>query len=146
MKRFLQLTFLAVSLAASLLPVAAQVRTYKVLSVDVPFKFNVGDRSFRPGCYQFIFVGTGLLMVRDARSHIVASLLTRSVETGSASPSTRLVFRHQKKHQHLAQIWIENHTQVLEILGEELAMRQAPPPPRIHSDVWLFSDRPAGLR
>jgi hypothetical protein len=142
MKSFLHSTLLAALVAALLLPAAAQVRTYDVVTADVPFKFNVGDRTFRPGHYQFIFVGRGLLALRDAKAHTVASLITRPVETSEPSPATKLVFKMQKKHARLAQISIESRSHVLEVLGEELAVRSSPSqPPSLPEAGFSFSDR-----
>ena len=145
MKRFLQSTFLAASLVTLLLPAAAQVhRPYVAIKVDVPFKFKVGSRSFHAGSYEFVSVGTNLMALRDARAHIVASLITRSVESGVVAPSTRLVFRDQKKNLYLAQIKVQDLSQVLEIVGEELAIPPSPPPALAPSEVLLFSDRKSG--
>jgi len=142
MKRFLQSALLAMSLAVFFLPSAAQARTYDVVTATVPFKFNIGDRAFRPGCYQFILIGPGLLALRDTHTtHIVASLVTRTVETEAPLPTSKLVFHLQKKRQHLTQIWIEKHNQIVEIMGEELAMRQAPQPQAIPLQALSFSGR-----
>jgi hypothetical protein len=129
----------AISLT-TLLATAAQARTYEAFTVDVPFKFHVGNRTFRPGHYQFIFAGPGLLAVRDAKANVIATLVTRSIETGKPSPDSKVVFR---KHDQLAQIWIGNRTQVVEILGEELAIRQPAPPPVsvLPKDVDSLFDR-----
>ncbi|HKD79857.1 MAG TPA: hypothetical protein VKH81_09200 [Candidatus Angelobacter sp.] len=123
MKRLLLLALLLTSLSA--LPASAQARTYDVLTADVPFQFDIGARAFHPGHYQFIFAGTNLLVLRDARQHNVASLVTRSVETGEPAPATRLVFSTGKKHAQLAEIHIAASSQALEILGEELAVQPA---------------------
>jgi len=142
MKRFLQSTLLAMLLAAFLLPSAAQARTYDVVTASVPFKFNIGERAFRPGRYQFILVGPGLLALRDTRTtHIVASLVTRSIEAEAPLPSSKLVFHRQKNRQHLTQIWIEKHRQVIEVVGEELAMRQPAQPQVIPLDALSFTGR-----
>jgi hypothetical protein len=143
MKRLLQLSLLAASLGAILAPALAHARTYDVMHANVPFKFNIGDRTFRPGHYQLIFVGPGLIALRDSHEHVIASLVTRSTGTDGPSPVSKLVFSRQTKHPQLAQIWIENRSQVLEVLGEEVAMRPIPPlpaalPPEINS---LFERR-----
>ncbi len=141
-KRFLLLTVLATSLAALLPPAIAYARDYDAFSVDVPFKFNIGNRAFRPGHYQFVFVGPGLLALRDSHAHIIASVVARSRETGAPSPISRLVFSKQKNHSHLTQIWLENRSQVLDVLGEELAIRPpAPPPAPLPPEVNSLLDR-----
>ncbi len=130
MKCLLHFTLLTIFLAALPPSVAAQARTYSVLSTNVPFKFNVGHRSFAPGHYQFILLGPGLLAMRDSHARIVASVIGRSRETGGPAPATKLVFTTPKKHRaQLAEIWIENRSQVMEITGEEFAVRQSGPPP-----------------
>src|SRR5882724_4947298 len=137
MKRFLQLTLLA----ALPLTMMAQPRTYKALSTEVPFKFNVGNRTFQPGHYQFILVGPGLLAMRDSHEHIVASFIGRSRETGGPAPASKLVFNTPKKHHaQLAEIWIENSSQVVEVLGEEVAVRQSYPPPAPPNVDSLYID------
>src|SRR5262249_32482933 len=73
MKRILQLSLLAASLGALLAPALAHARTYEVMHANVPFKFNIGDRTFRPGHYQLIFVGPGLIALRDSHGHVIAS-------------------------------------------------------------------------
>jgi hypothetical protein len=142
MRRFLQSTLLALFLAAFCLPSAAQARTYEVVTASVPFTFNIGGREFRPGRYQFILVGPGLLALRDtSTTHIVASLVTRVVEAEGPLPTSKLVFHREKKRQHLTQIWIEKHNQVIEVLGEELAMRQLPQPQVIPLEALSFTGR-----
>ncbi len=139
MKRCLQLTLLATCLAT--LPLAAQARTYHVLSTDVPFKFDVGHRTFRPGHYQFILIGPGLLAMRDSRERIIASLISRSRETGGPAPASKLVFNTPKKHHaQLAEIWIKDRSQVLEVMGEEVAVRQSYPPPAPPNVDSLYID------
>jgi hypothetical protein len=124
------LSALLATVLTGLLVTAAHARTYEVLTTNVPFKFKVGDRTFQPGLYQFILVGPGRLAIRDAHQHFIASLITRSRELGGAAPATKLVFDTPKKHPaQLDQIWIENRSQVLDVVGEELAVRQPSPVP-----------------
>jgi hypothetical protein len=143
---FLPLALLAALLGAWPPAAAAQARNYDVLTADVPFKFNIGNRTFRPGHYEFVFAGAGLIVLRDARAHAVASLITRSIDVDLPSTETKLIFKTQKKQSQLARICIENRSQVLEVVGEELAMRQAPaPPPPLPPNVVnsLFDRRSA---
>ena len=119
---------LLVSVMACLLPAVAQVRTYQVISANVPFKFTAGERVFRPGHYEFILVGPGLMAIRDQHRHMVASLITRTSDEASPSARTRLVFDRSKKKARLQKIYVESRTQVLEVVGEQLAIQSSPPP------------------
>jgi hypothetical protein len=141
-KHGLRWMLLTTFLVAGLLSARAQERTYKVLTADIPFKFDVGNRTFHSGRYQFIMVGTGLLAMRDGHSHTVASLVARPVESASPALYTRLVFLPGKKRLHLAQVWLENHTVMLEVMGEELAFQQpAPPPDSLPVEVFSLTGR-----
>ena len=110
-----------------LMPQIAHARTYQAFDTNVPFKFSIGNRTFQPGSYQFILVGPGLLALRDEKGHIVASLMTRSVETGNPAPASKVIFLTQKKPAKLLQICIQNRSHVLEVVGEEATTHQAPP-------------------
>src|SRR5262245_29644267 len=70
---------LLVMLVAGLLPAAAQKHAYQAFTTDVPFKFNIGDQTYKPGQYEFVVAGVNLLAVRDAKSHTLAMLVTQSV-------------------------------------------------------------------
>lgn len=143
-KRFLQLSLLV----ALLLPALAHARSYDVMHAEVPFKFDIGNRTFRPGHYDFIMVGPGLVALRDSRAHIIASLVVRARETNAPLPTSKLMFNKQSKHFQLAEMWIEKRSQVLEVVGEELALRPARPAPTIEPGVVnsLFDRRRTGMK
>ena len=115
------------TLLAALLAAAAQAKTYDCVDASVPFKFDIGHRTFRPGHYQLVIVGNGVLAVRDARKHVIALVITRQIQNGGPAVETKLVFAGDKKHPRLSQIVIANRSQALEVLGEELAIRQPAP-------------------
>ena len=144
MKGLLQSAFLALLLPASWLPATAQARPHVMVQADVPFKFKIGERSFRPGSYEFLSTGTNMMALRDGRSRVVASLVTRPIDSGAVAPSTKLVFRNWKKHLYLSQIKFQDRSQILEILGEELAIPQTRPPETTTNEILLFSDRKSG--
>lgn len=130
-----------------LLPAAAQVHTYEVITADVPYKFAIGQHTFRPGRYDFILAGAGLMAIRDHSKHVVASVITRTMEDAKPSSSTRLLFDRTKKRARLDKIYLEHRTQVLEIVGEQLAMRSAPPQaPSLPVGTLSFSQRTDGIR
>jgi hypothetical protein len=141
------------ALAFLLFSPAAQARSYDVFTADVPFKFNVGDRTFRPGHYEFIFAGPGLVAMRDSQKEVVGSFVTRAISARTPAPSSKLVFVNAKKHQQLSQIWLENRAEGVQIVGEELAIRSAPPiqqqPVIVSPDTLLFlagRDQMAGFK
>jgi hypothetical protein len=122
----------------------AHERTYPTFAVDVPFKFIVGQRTFEAGNYQFILLGPGLLAVGDLhKKRMVATLLTRQMQTTAIPAATKLVFNNDRKYARLTSILLEHHTQSLEVLGEEVAMRQSPsqPLPRSLWDLGMFVPR-----
>jgi hypothetical protein len=144
MKHSWKLQILVFPLAALLLGAGAAAqdlpqaheRTYPAFTVDVPFKFTVGQRTFAAGNYQFILVGPGLLAVGDLhKKRMVATLLTRQMQTSAAPAATKLVFTHDRKYARLTSILLERSTQSLEILGEEVAMRQSPSQP-LPQSMW----------
>jgi hypothetical protein len=139
---FLLLRFAALFLLLAVCVLPAHAGTYDALNADVPFKFKIGDRAFRPGQYQFVLVGNGLVAVRDARKRVIATLLARPVET-EVPATTKLVFESKKKDKQLAEIWLEHHSQMLRILGEQPAIAVEPPLPRpfIRPDIDALFER-----
>jgi len=139
----MQTALAAILITALLSPAAAQKRAYTSVNVDVPFKFKLNEksRSFRPGSYKFLFVGTNLMALRDAKAHTVASLLTRDVKIGSASPATKLIFERKKKSFYLARILIQDESRAIDILGEELAIPSSSPADWLPSQGLSFNDR-----
>jgi hypothetical protein len=117
-------------LVALLAPVAAQARTYQTFTAEVPFEFTIGDRKFKPGTYTFVILGPGLMAVEDAKKRVLTTLVTREIRTADAVPSPHMFFDKRKGRNHLASIWMGNNARGLEIVGEQVAIRQnqAPPP------------------
>jgi hypothetical protein len=128
MRRFLLLALMATS-SGVLLPTLAQARSYQMVSSYVPFKFQIGDRTFKPGRYDFIIAGPGIVAMRDSHEHFVASIATRAKTTGGMAISTKLVFNTHTKTAQLIQIWAAKGEPGMDVLGEETAVRPAQPPP-----------------
>lgn len=151
LQKFTWLRRVLIVLSVGILIQPVFARTYDVMDANVPFKFKVGERTFRPGHYQLIMVGNGLVALRDSRAHIVDTITTRSVEMGAAAPTTKLVFQNEKKVKRLNEIWLANRREVLQVVGEELAFRQPTPaqaPPAIPFDAYsLFGGwGPPGMK
>jgi hypothetical protein len=126
MRRFLHLALIATSLGA-LLPTLAQARFYDVVSSDVPFKFQIGERTFKPGRYDFILASPGVVAMRDSRRHVVANIATRPTTTGGLAKATKLVFNTHSKTAQLIQIWAAKNEAGMEVVGEEKSVRTVQP-------------------
>jgi hypothetical protein len=126
MRRFLHLALIATSLGA-LLPTLAQARLYDIVSSDVPFKFQIGERTFNPGRYDFIMASPGVVAMRDSHKHIVANIATRPRTTGGLAISPKLVFNTHTKTAQLIQIWATKDQPGMDVVGEEKSVRTAQP-------------------
>lgn len=126
MRRFLHLALLATSLGA-LLPALAQARSYDMVSSDVPFTFQIGERTFKPGHYDFIVASPEVVVMRDLHQHIVVNIATRTRTTGGLAGSTKLVFNTHSKTAQLIQIWASKGQPGKDVVGEVNTGRMAQP-------------------
>jgi hypothetical protein len=149
LRRFLLSTLVAASLAtsfATFLPTVAEARSYQVLSSYVPFKFQVGDRTFKPGRYDFIVTSPGMVAMRDEHDHFVASITTRVRTTGGPTTSSKLVFNTHTKTAQLTQIWATVGEPGMDVVGEETAVRTVQPAPPVNTfqpGFEFLMDRPS---
>ena len=144
MRRFLHLAVIATSLGA-LLPTLAQARLYDIVSSDVPFKFQVGERTFNPGRYDFILAAPGVVAMRDSHGHIVANIATRPTTRGGLARATKLVFNTHSKTAQLIQIWATKNQPGMDVVGEEKSVRTVQPAPvnTFQPGLEFFMDRPS---
>jgi hypothetical protein len=145
MRHFLHLALIATSLGA-LLPTLAQARLYDVVSSDVPFKFQIGERTFKPGRYDFIMANPGVVAMRDGRGHIVANIATRPRTTGGPAITTKLVFNTHSKTAQLTQIWATKNEPGMDVVGEEKSVRTAQPASPVNTfqpGLEMLMERPA---
>jgi hypothetical protein len=108
-------------------PAQTEARRYLVLTVDVPFQFTVGQRTFNAGQYKFVVFGPGLLGMLNTKSRQAVHLITRDLQLAEAPANTHLVFKNEGKLHRLASILLGGRPQCLEILGEEISAGQHPP-------------------
>jgi hypothetical protein len=78
-----------------------------VLRVNIPFQFNVGDRSFPPGQYSVVQPLQHFLVLRDARGNTIASTFTEGVETLSAPDISSLKFVSEGGQNTLNEVWTQ---------------------------------------
>jgi hypothetical protein len=145
MRRFLHMALIAGSLAA-LLPTLAQARLYDVVSSEVPFNFQIGERTFKPGRYDFIIASPGVVAMRDSRKHIVANIATRPrTTTGGLPNQPKLVFNRHTKTAQLIQIWVNKDQPGMDVVGEEKTVQTVQPaaPVNTWAPGFDFLQRPA---
>lgn len=134
-------------LVALLAPVAAQARAYQTFTAEVPFEFTVGERKFKPGTYTFVILGPGLVAVEDAKKHVLTILVTRDMRTADGTSYPHVFFDKPKGHNHLASLWMGDGKRGLEIVGEQVAIRQnQPPPPLMHLPQQPVFNMPQPLK
>lgn len=136
-------------LAALLAPITVLARSYQTFTVDVPFEFTIGERKFKPGTYTFVILGPGLMAVENAKKHVLTTLVTRDIRSAEdISSAPRAFFDKRKGRNHLASVWMGNGRPGVEIVGEQVAMRQAPPsqPPAELIQELLLMRTPTPLK
>lgn len=75
------------------------------LKVSVPFEFSINDKVFPAGSYDLVCT-PGQIELRDARSQVLATAISHSVQAPNDSFSPELVFATDSGVHELRQIWI----------------------------------------
>src|SRR3954468_11082301 len=88
---------------------------YMQLKVDVPFDFYVGKQTFSAGEYSVVRTSPGILILRDSRNHVVATMLTSTTEFPSPRNSSILKFRNEGGRYLLSEVWEEGATSGFEL-------------------------------
>jgi hypothetical protein len=79
-----------------------------VIKVRVPFAFEVADRTFPAGDYSLLQTAPYLLSLRDSQGHVLANVLTSSVERAEPRGPAKLDFYVDGDRHVLAQVWPEH--------------------------------------
>jgi hypothetical protein len=103
--------------------VEAQLAAHYV-KVSIPFNFTVGDKSFPGGEYSLACT-PGLVDLRDAQAHVVASIITHSVESLEGPAAPKLVFTTDEGGHALKQVWMENDRYGYELAPSKAATAMA---------------------
>jgi hypothetical protein len=77
------------------------------VKVNIPFAFTVGDKSFPEGEYSLACT-PGHIDLRDAQAHVVATIITHSVESLNSPAVPKLVFTTYQGGHALKQVWAGN--------------------------------------
>jgi hypothetical protein len=114
MKNKLGLTMILV-LSISLCSGIALAQSSSVIKVNIPFDFKVGHKTLSAGQYSVIEPLQHLVQLRDPDGHVIASTLTRGVESKIQPPKSHLNFNVVDGEHVLAQVWREGDQ-----VGEQL--------------------------
>lgn len=87
----------------------------RFIQVSIPFDFTVGEKAFPAGEYTLVSMAQHRVDLRDSRRHVLASLITHSVQSLDESGSTKLQFSTAGGGHALRQVWIKG-----ELIGDEL--------------------------
>jgi hypothetical protein len=121
MKNLFARTFASLLLGVLTLGHLAQAQqAQRIIKVNIPIEFSVGDREFPAGSYSLASSAPPLLDLRDAKGHTLVRLLTNSVETQTAPASPLLEFISDNGRYSLAEVWQEN-----DLIGRQLPQSKA---------------------
>src|ERR1700682_5502092 len=82
MKNFVERTVTSLLLGVLAFGYTAHAqRTQRVIQVNIPFEFNVGDQTFPAGNYSLVRLEPTLLELRDAQSRSLTTVVTNLVQT-----------------------------------------------------------------
>jgi hypothetical protein len=93
----------------------------RVIKANIPFEFGVGNQVFPAGSYSLVSTAPALLELRDAEGHILAQVLTNSVEASKTTVTPTLQFNSEGGRYSLAQVWQENYS-----IGQQLQPLKSP--------------------
>lgn len=95
-------------------------RTEKIIKVNIPFEFTVGNRVFPAGRYSLLRVDPSVLELRDSEGQVLLNVLTQSVEASTKPDLPRLLFNSEGGRHVLTQVWQEN-----ESIGQQIPQSNA---------------------
>jgi len=87
----------------------------RVIKVNIPFEFNVGNQTFSAGNYLVVRVAPALLQLRDREGRTLTTVVTNSVQALNRPASPKLRFYTDGGRHTLAQVWQEDDS-----IGQEL--------------------------
>jgi len=101
-------TLTLAALALWLLSPAYGQYVQRIIKVTAPFEFTVNGRSFPAGPYSIVCLAPNRLDLRDSRSRVLVSLMTRALESRERNPATKLGFSTVDGGHALTEIWPAN--------------------------------------
>lgn len=79
--------------------------TSRVIRVDIPFDFTIGETEFPAGQYSFLVNGPNSLLLRDSGGRSLITVGTRSVQAVAVPKVPKLSFKVEGSRHLLSQVW-----------------------------------------
>lgn len=131
MKRANFRIFLMLGLFAILAVGSAQAQTRKEMTANIPFSFNVGEKSFPAGEYNVTRLNPAsdkaAIAIKSEDGRLSRIVLTMPVLTSRTQARARLVFNHYGDQYYLAQVWTpadDTGLQLLQSKSEQMVARR----------------------
>jgi hypothetical protein len=124
---YMKKTWMRFALAVSLMGALTTVAHAEAFSIDVPFAFEAGGKSFPAGDYTVDSVASGVLVIRGAASSEKAVILV-SPAGYSESPKMGLIFEHSSEMPVLSAVRLSSGLMVTVIPAKRLAVNLTLPP------------------
>ena len=78
----------------------------KVIRIDIPFAFALGDTNFKSGYCEVSVAWQGVIWLRGPDSQVKA-INSQPVNSGKPAESTKLVFRRFGDRYFLSEVWVQ---------------------------------------
>jgi hypothetical protein len=87
----------------------------QVIKVNIPFGFDIANKTFPAGLYSLVRTEPHILRLRNSDGHVIATLVTGPVEAAAAPSSAKLDFYVDGGRHILTRVWQRD-----EAVGQEL--------------------------
>ncbi len=124
---YMKKTWMNLALAVSLMGVLTTVAHAQAFSIEVPFAFEAGGRSFPAGAYTVDSVASSVLVIRGATSPEAAAVLV-SPAGYSDSSKTSLIFERSSEMPVLSAVKLSSGLMVTVIPAKRLTANLTMPP------------------
>jgi hypothetical protein len=106
MKQLIARTLTSLLLAVGFLAGTANGQaTSWVVRVNIPFEFNVGNKTFPAGSYSLAQPLQHFLVLRDSRGQTIASVFTQGIESNAPVAAAKLRFDSVAGQHTLTEVW-----------------------------------------
>ena len=122
MKQLIARTLTSLLLAVGFLAGTANGEaTSWVVKVNIPFEFNVGNKTFPAGSYSLVQPLQHFLVLRDSRGQTVASVFTQGIESNAPMAAAKLRFDSVAGQHTLTEVWQQQESTASDCIRQSTA-------------------------